>query len=1328
MSVKFLNDSEIEFEQSKVQAIEVVDIGDKILPYNELSPDGFEHLLYAIYKKLPNSFHDQTTLMITGADKGRDVWLTKNEKPVGLVQCKRERQGFDVIKALKEVIKFLLFAHLEPKLLPAPKQFKYTLALSSEPASTTVDFFTTPADWLLSNSDRIEPCIEKVINAYASFSSIKLSDVSDKIKCYLTDLKYELIRPVDLNELLNELPTVSNRFFHTSRNVDAEAISRVLIQQLSAQLLPALQSTKPDIAIARTSTLSSIENVPLPKALASRKLLVDSIVDSLKCTGIAWVYGIAGVGKTVAAKMAAKELNGNWFALNLRGLTPEETCNVLSSTLVSLAQYNPTGVLVDDLTIDFEPIVLDTLVNLHSTCVNSNTCLIFTSSKRVDSDFQLYADLPNSVEIKVEDFSEDDLSEILTTYGVDEAYWAKYIYLISGGGHPQLVAATIQSMCNNNWDIEELRTLRSLLVGNEAIENVRKKTRARLLKDLPYTVRKLIERLSVYSGRFKHQLVLDLAKLPPEIEESGLLFEQIVGSWIDQHDADYFSLSPLLTNYAKATLTDQEQKDVHYQIASSLIDNKKSLDPIDTNSAFISALVSRNENVLLIISIAILSTDIEGLEKIAPYLSAISLMRPEAPLYKDNLYINQMLRAAQLLILGSQYDKDKEFQEALTQFKKECDDTQEDSGTSFLLRIAVYSKLLLAPNQFSYFSSLSYIFKEVDYLYHNKEKLLPKDGNPSEVSLDFDGIPAIGFMVINQASKIRSIDDLLPFFELIDSFSEAFRDSLFVALEQRDFGADMLLSNAWLSEENAGTIDCIRHTQVFEKLEEICRKWGNEDLAVCCRKLAIIIWDETGDKSDLALELISDGFKIYGMANPVLIRAKAKILYRAKDYSESLELSKQLLDADVKLTEIEKTNLYRDAAICAEEGYQFDLATKYFLLGSQSASKNPLASMNVIRVGLLADASLSAWRAGDKEQCLKCLSKVLQELETIDPNESLNACHCHAMARHILLWIQQEAEGKIQCTVDGEEVKVYPGIVSNPCPSKEIANHKLAPLNMAWYSLASLENYLLLDIGIASKLSSALRNRVIIEGELLLSSSKIDKAIFQSDVFSFISAFKHLCKALSYVQIKKNAYEVTNNFCYIDDFDTISVDFNNYDQLVERFILEFSAVCVLNNKLSVLDELFERIRLESKIPIRGSFHKLLTGGNAEITDLTLHFAKYIGSQRDESITHLPISPQEVFQKAFMSIWIFLEFSNSHSQSRVVFEWLRHSWITVWECQRALLHNPNYHFPHINKALTPKDSSWAKNTLNLLTVILPTLGVSDEIDVKKRLDEMLDKTS
>lgn len=140
MSVKFLNDSEIEFEQSKVQAIEVIDIGDKILPYNELSPDGFEHLLYAIYRKLPNSFHDRTTLMITGADKGRDVWLTKNENPVGLVQCKRERQGFDVIKALKEVIKFLLFAHLEPKLLPDPKQFKYTLALSSEPANTTVDF------------------------------------------------------------------------------------------------------------------------------------------------------------------------------------------------------------------------------------------------------------------------------------------------------------------------------------------------------------------------------------------------------------------------------------------------------------------------------------------------------------------------------------------------------------------------------------------------------------------------------------------------------------------------------------------------------------------------------------------------------------------------------------------------------------------------------------------------------------------------------------------------------------------------------------------------------------------------------------------------------------------------------------------------------------------------------------------------------------------------------------------------------------------------------------------------------------------------------------
>ena len=304
-------------------------------------------------------------------------------------------------------------------------------------------------------------------------------------------------------------------------------------------------------------------------------------------------------------------------------------------------------------------------------------------------------------------------------------------------------------MCTNNWDIEELRTLKSLLEGNEAIENVRKKTRARLLKDLPYTVRKLIERLSVFSGRFKHQLVLDLAKLPPEIEDGGLLFEQLIGSWIDQHDVDYFSLSPLLSNYAKSTLAEQEQKDVHYQIASSLIDGKKSLDPIDINSAFMSALISSNEHILLVISIAIISTDIDELERVAPHISALSFMKTEVPLYKDNLYINLMLRAAQLLVLSSQDKKTKEFQEVFSQFKKECDDPLEKSGTSFLLKIAIYSKLLLAPNYLGYLSILSSILKEIDYLYHNKEELLPKEVSPSEVSLDFDGVPVIGLSLIH---------------------------------------------------------------------------------------------------------------------------------------------------------------------------------------------------------------------------------------------------------------------------------------------------------------------------------------------------------------------------------------------------------------------------------------------------------------------------------------------------------------------------------------------------------------------------------------------------
>ncbi len=220
----------------------------------------------------------------------------------------------------------------------------------------------------------------------------------------------------------NYLPSISN----TS---DIEALTRSITQNLISNILPSALPGSSDLVVSRISNFCSIQDVPLPTAIASRNSLIDGITHSLNKYGTAWLYGSAGVGKTVAAKMAAKYVGGSWSGVNLRGLKSQEVCQVLASPLINQHSHEIRGILIDDLDCACDPIVHEKLLSLQSSCQNSNICVVFTSSKPIDEDYLFSANLPQDIEQKVDDFSEADIKEIISAFGVTEDYWARYIYI-----------------------------------------------------------------------------------------------------------------------------------------------------------------------------------------------------------------------------------------------------------------------------------------------------------------------------------------------------------------------------------------------------------------------------------------------------------------------------------------------------------------------------------------------------------------------------------------------------------------------------------------------------------------------------------------------------------------------------------------------------------------------------------------------------------------------------------------------------------------------------------------------------------------------------------
>lgn len=234
--MELLTDDEINVAYAHVEALDEGLVGPDRANYLALTDADFELLLYSIYRggasDLP--WYNNARLMVTGADQGRDVWLTKDEQPVGLIQCKRVKAGFTRPDTLREVIKFLLNVVLEPALMPDPTDFRFILALASDPASTTTDFFDAPQTWLDANKPVLQDLVADVIKKYEAFSTLNVEAVMPGIRTALKSLKYELLRPVDLDALLESVPAVRKRFFKVQLVVALEDAGNMIEAQFAA--------------------------------------------------------------------------------------------------------------------------------------------------------------------------------------------------------------------------------------------------------------------------------------------------------------------------------------------------------------------------------------------------------------------------------------------------------------------------------------------------------------------------------------------------------------------------------------------------------------------------------------------------------------------------------------------------------------------------------------------------------------------------------------------------------------------------------------------------------------------------------------------------------------------------------------------------------------------------------------------------------------------------------------------------------------------------------------------------------------------------------------
>jgi hypothetical protein len=208
-------------------------------PYYHLGSDrDFERLLYCIYKNPAkmaesNYFYDETILMQGTGEKGRDIWLKKGGKSVGLIQCKKYKSSITKSDIIGEVTKFILYSKENQELidLESDKKFNYHIAVSYDISEPGKKFISDVNISIFDENDLISG-IDKTIKKYKSIKETSESAL-EYIKLVIKFIKITPIYPTDIDLTLknDEFKDIISLFFKVDLVTNIVPFEKLLIRR-----------------------------------------------------------------------------------------------------------------------------------------------------------------------------------------------------------------------------------------------------------------------------------------------------------------------------------------------------------------------------------------------------------------------------------------------------------------------------------------------------------------------------------------------------------------------------------------------------------------------------------------------------------------------------------------------------------------------------------------------------------------------------------------------------------------------------------------------------------------------------------------------------------------------------------------------------------------------------------------------------------------------------------------------------------------------------------------------------------------------------------------
>lgn len=858
-------------------------------------------------------------------------------------------------------------------------------------------------------------------------------------------------------------------------------------------------------AIAR-----DIAQIPLPRRAASRTEVVGRLRANLVSSGMLWFHGSSGLGKSTLAMLLARSQHVAWRFTDLRDLSPSAVRSILVGIASSFRQTGARGLILDDIPADPDNVLISAIGQVARAVTDADGVLIITSMKPPQPTLTGRLDLSEDATIRVPYLTEADVADMVKGAGGDPRKWARAIHAFAGGGHPQLVDARVVGLEQRGWSEKEILADIVPLEGTpNDMEAERKTVRNRLLQELQPNATDLLLRLSLLSGNFDRSMALVVAETPTAVPHAGLVFDFLVGPWIEQVGPERYRLSPLLKDSGTVGLPLPLQRSIKTNVMSHLI--KQQPFPSDQLlQVFVIAFQQDDREGLTWFGHAIMAASTNPkksqFKRLAQEVSVFALVdRGEGtPLVPGDAKLSALLRFAQLRVAIATDDMNraaKLVDRSLIEHDSAAPDQRQFLNAMTFVMVMLEPRIPIGPKRWLPMH-LHLIATPV---------MGPMFTEPLPTGSPFSGLPPTAtndeMMFIARASALKSVDELTELIDALEEQPKAVRDRYLGAATRTNQSLPLIVAASWLTEVKLPGFDARAAAATYQKLTHTQSAKDNPDLAVELLCAEAIMLDEYCDDPDGALEVL----RIAQEAHPNdyrLNRQRQKVFYRRDQHAEALAELEKFRDRIPKERAVDRAYAMREAGRSAAETGDLEKARIFFGEAWESARVCG-DSMRPMTAGLSADCAILDFDAERNESALDLMHRALLEADDLDPRAGLKQAFVKRIHIAAILYMRGAAPN----FPAARQVRVY-GMCSQPDPQEWIREQPQAQPTFVWYQLAELEAEISRGQLVLTELRKRTKSGGLLPLEISLVSRIVNAAVRDLDVFRFMEALKTYPRAV----------------------------------------------------------------------------------------------------------------------------------------------------------------------------------------------------------------------